>query len=97
MPDMALQEMCLFLAVALQLGHDQRDTLSDYWLTLEQYFTGFYRNTDRFYYVLRILHFSDSKIEPDKTDENYDRPWKMRAITISSVIHMLNITVGPDI
>jgi len=31
LPDMTVQEMGLFLAVTLQMGHDQRDTLSDYW------------------------------------------------------------------
>ena len=45
LPDMTVQEMCLFLAITLQTGHDQRDTLSDYWLTLEQYFMAFYGNT----------------------------------------------------
>jgi len=35
LPDMTVQKTCLFLAVILQMGHDQRDTLSDYWLTLE--------------------------------------------------------------
>jgi hypothetical protein len=39
--DMTVQEMCLFLAVTLQMGHDQRDTLSEHWLTLEQYLTAF--------------------------------------------------------
>jgi len=28
----------------------------------------------------RFLHFSDHKNDPDKTDENYDQLWKMRAI-----------------
>ena len=31
LPEMTVQEMCLFLAINLQMGHDQRDTLSDYW------------------------------------------------------------------
>jgi hypothetical protein len=34
--------------------------------------------TDRFFNILRFLHFSDKKNEPDKTGENYDRFWKMR-------------------
>ena len=59
-------------------GHNE-----DYLLTLEQYFMAFYGNImtrDRFYHILRFLHFSDNKNEPNKTDENYDRLWKMRAI-----------------
>ena len=45
LPDMTIQETCLFLAIILQMGHNQRDTLSDYCLTLEQYFMDFYGNT----------------------------------------------------
>ena len=80
---MTVQEMCLFLATVVQMGHDQRDVLKDYWLTLEQYFVALYRKTkkwDRFSHILIFLYFSDIKNEPDKTDENYDQLWKMRAI-----------------
>ena len=65
------------------MGHDQRDTLQDYWSTLEQYFMAFYGNAMkryRFCHILRFIHWSDNKNEPDKTDENYDQLWKMRAI-----------------
>jgi len=75
--------MCLFLAIIVQMGQDQRVTLKDYWSTLEQYFMAFYGKTmkrDRFYHILRFLHFSDNKNEPDKTDETYDQLWKMRAM-----------------
>ena len=33
---------------------------------------------DRYFHVLRFLHFTDNKNEPDMTDENSDRLWKMR-------------------
>jgi len=65
------------------MGQDQTDTLKDYWLTLGQYFIAFYANTmkrDRVYNILTFLHFSDNRNEPDKTDENYNQLWKMRAI-----------------
>ena len=74
---------CVFLAITVQMGHNQRDTLEDYWLTLGQYFMAFYGNTmkwDRFHHILRFLHFSDNKNEADEADENYDQLWKMRAI-----------------
>jgi hypothetical protein len=45
LPDVTVQEMCLFLVIIVQMGLDQRDTLKDYWLTLEQYFTAFYGKT----------------------------------------------------
>jgi len=65
------------------MWQDQRDTVKDYWSKLEQYFMAFYGKTmkqGRFYRILRFLNFSDNKNEPDKTDENYDQLWKMRAI-----------------
>ena len=40
------------------------------------------KNTKRagFYHIRRFIHFSDNKNETDKTDENFNRLWKMRAI-----------------
>ena len=72
---MTVQKMCLFLAIIMQIRHDQRDMLKDYLSTLEQYFMAFYGNTmkrGRFYHILRFLHVSDNKNEADKTDVNYD-------------------------
>jgi len=72
---MTVQETCLFLAIIVQVGHDQMGMLSGDLLILEQYFMAFYRNTmkqDRFCLILRFLHFSDNKNEPVKTCENYD-------------------------
>jgi len=49
------------------MGHNQRDILKDYWSR------AFYRNImkqDRFYHILRFLHFSENKNEPNKTFEN---------------------------
>jgi hypothetical protein len=45
LPDVTVQEMRLSLAIVLQMGHNQRDVLKDYWLTLEQLYTTIYRNT----------------------------------------------------
>ena len=45
LPDVTVQEMCLFLAIIVQMGHNQRGMLKDYWWTLEEYFTAFYGNT----------------------------------------------------
>jgi hypothetical protein len=83
LPDMTTPEMYLFVSIDVQMGPDQRDRLKDYWSTLEQFLMAFYRNTmkrDRLLCILRFLHFSDKKNEPDKTDENYDRLWKIRTI-----------------
>ena len=82
MLDVTVQEMCLFLAIIVWIGHNQRGTLKDYWSTLELYFTAFYRNTmkrDRLYHILGFIHFSLNKNEPDNTYENFDHLWKIRA------------------
>jgi hypothetical protein len=68
------------LAVIIQMGHDIRDKLTDYWATMEQLYTPFYSNTikrDRLLHTLRFLHFADNRKETDKNNENYDRLWKM--------------------
>jgi len=68
--DMTVQKTCLFLAIIVQMRHEQMGTLKVYRSILEQYFTALYRNTmkqDRFYSIRRFLHFSDNKNEPVKT------------------------------
>ena len=35
---------------------------------------------ERFFHILRFLHFTDNRNELDMTDENSDRLWKMRNI-----------------
>ncbi|XP_023726519.1 piggyBac transposable element-derived protein 4 [Cryptotermes secundus] len=60
------------------MGHDQRDTLKD-----EQYYTPFYHNTmvrDRFFHILRFLHFENNEAPPNRDDPEYDRLWKIRKI-----------------
>jgi hypothetical protein len=35
-PEVSIQEVYLIVSIILQMGHDQRYTLKDYWFTLEQ-------------------------------------------------------------
>jgi len=44
MPGVTIQVMCLFLAIIVQVGHDQRDMLKGYWSTIEHYFMAIYRS-----------------------------------------------------
>jgi len=63
------------------MGHDVRNKLTDYWSTLDQLYTPFHgcmMKRDRYLHILRYLHFSDNRIEPDRTDGNFDRLWKIR-------------------
>jgi hypothetical protein len=76
-------EMFLFLGIVIQMGHDIRDRIKDYWSTAEQFHTPFYSNMmqrDRFLHILHFLHFTDNNAEIDKQADNYDRLWKIRTI-----------------
>ncbi|PNF42225.1 hypothetical protein B7P43_G05522, partial [Cryptotermes secundus] len=78
-PDVTDSEIFLFLGIIIQMGHDIRDRLKDYWSTVEQFATPFYSNTmkhDHFLHILRFLHFAGNNTETDRND----RLWKVRTI-----------------
>jgi len=57
LPDFTLPDMMTFIALALQIGHELKDTLHDYWSRLKQLHTPFYGKTvtrDRFLHILRF-------------------------------------------
>ena len=81
LPDVTEAEMLMFLALTIQMGHCIRDKLTDCWSRAENFHTTFYTNAmkrDRFLHILHFLHFTDNNNEPDMTDLNSDRLWKMR-------------------
>jgi len=81
-PDVTEAEMLVFLAITIQMGHCIWGKLTDYWSRAYNFHTPFYGNCmkwDRFFHILRFLHFTD-KNEPDTMDENSDRLWKMRNV-----------------
>jgi len=72
LPDITVPEMMTFVALALQMGHELKDTLHDYWSRLRQLHNLFYGETmarDRFLHILRFLHFADNSQRPDKGEE----------------------------
>jgi len=75
----SIQERYSFLAIIVQMGHDQKDMLKACWSTAEQFHIPFHRKMkqDRFFHILRFLHFSDNKSRPGTT---HDRLWKMRTV-----------------
>ena len=82
-PDITEAEMFVFLAVTLQMGHSLRVRLADYWSTAENYYTPFYSSTmkrDRYWHILRFLHFTDNRNDTHNTDKNFGRMWKMRNV-----------------
>ena len=36
---------------------------------------------DRYRHILRYLHFTDNRNKPDRTNKNFDRPWKIRDLS----------------
>jgi len=82
LPDITLPDIMTFTALALQMGHNMKDTLHDYWSRLKQQHTPFYSETmtrDRFLHMLRFLHFADNSQRPEPGEE-YDRLWKMQTV-----------------
>jgi len=63
--------MFVFLALTIQI-HGVRDKLTEYRATVEQLYTPFYGTVmkrDRYLHILRYLHFTDTRNEPDRTNE----------------------------
>jgi hypothetical protein len=89
-----MEEMYRLFAIKIQMGHDQRDCLNDYWGREEKYLTPFYSNMmvrDRFFHTLRFLHFENNDSPPNRDDPHYDRLWKIRNIfeTLNDTSHEL--------
>jgi hypothetical protein len=75
LPDIMLLDMVTFIAFVLQMGHDLKDRLHDYWSRLSQLHTLFYGETMECYRVLHIvcfLHFADNLQKPEQ-DKEFDR------------------------
>jgi len=71
----------MFLTLTIQVGHGVGDKLTDNWATVDQLYTPFcgtMMKWDRYLHILRYLYFTDNRNEPDRTDENFDRLWKIR-------------------
>jgi len=65
------------------MGHDLRHSLIDYWSREELYFYPLYSNVmtrDRFFHILRFLHFENNDDPPNRDNPNYDRLWKIPKI-----------------
>jgi hypothetical protein len=82
-PDITIEEMYKFFGLIIQIGHDQHHSLKDYWSREEQYSTPFYSNVmayNRFFHILRYLHFENNNHPPNHDDPDYERLWKIRKI-----------------
>jgi len=78
--DVTEAETFVFMALTIQMGHGIIDKLTDYWSTLDQLYTPFYgtmMKRDGYLHIVRYLHFTNNRNEPDKTDEKFDRLWKI--------------------
>jgi hypothetical protein len=95
-----MKEMYLFFAIVIQMGHDYRDCLKDYWIRVEQYFAPFDSNTmvrDRFFHILRFLHFENNVNPPNRDDPHYDRLWKIRNVIDTLDVNFTNYIIHQNI
>ena len=72
LPDIKLPDMITFVALALQMRHELKDTLHDYWSRRRQLHSPFYSETmtqDRFLHILHFLHFAHNSQIPDETKD----------------------------
>ena len=68
LPHNILSDLMTFIALALQMGHEIRDTLLDYWSRFRQLHTLFCDQTltrDRFLHILHFLHFAENSHRSD--------------------------------
>ena len=73
-PRCQLPDIMTFTALALQMGHDMKDTVHDYWSRHKHLHTSFYGETmtrDRFLHILQFLYFADNSQKPNPREE-YD-------------------------
>jgi hypothetical protein len=73
LPDITLQDMMTFIALSLQMGHDLKDTLHDYWSRLRQLHILFYSETmscDRFLHILRFFSLQTTHRDLNKNVTN---------------------------
>jgi hypothetical protein len=69
--------------VIILIGHDDWDTIKDYWSTNELYYTPFFSKVmkhDWFLHILIFLHFKNNEIPADRMSSDYDRLWKLRKV-----------------
>ena len=78
--DTNLREMYEFLALVLQMPHNVKHRVRDYWARDEVLVSplfGKYMTRDRFAYISRFLHFTDND---EKEERKTDRLWKVRDV-----------------
>jgi hypothetical protein len=64
------------------MGHDDCDTIKDYWSTNELYYTPFYSSVmklDRFLHIMNYRHFENNENLTDRTSSDYNR-WNIRRV-----------------
>jgi hypothetical protein len=74
-PPDTIEEMYKFFGL-IQMGHDQRHSLKDYWSGEKQYYRTFYSNvmpSEQVFHIFRFLHFENNDDPPNHDDPDYDR------------------------
>ena len=82
LPDITLPDLMTFITLPLQMGHELKDRLHDYWSRLRQLHSPLYGETmirDRFLHIPCVVHFTDNLQRPDR-GKKYDQLWKLRTV-----------------
>jgi len=83
LPDITLPDIMTFTALALQMGHNVKDTLHDYWSGLKQLHTPFYGETmtrDRFLHILRVCTLRTIHIDSTQAYPKFYNPSEHLAV-----------------
>jgi hypothetical protein len=86
-PKISVHEIYHFIAL---LGHDDQDTMKDYWSTNELYYAPFYLKVikcGQFLHILRFIHFENNGSPADRKSLDCDRLWKLRRFLVTSLIY----------
>jgi hypothetical protein len=75
--------MFLFLALILKMGHNQHDTLKEYWSGDPMCHAPLYSHVmrrNKFFHILQFLYFENNENNPDRNRDDYERLWKLRRV-----------------
>ena len=77
------EEMMVFLGLTLLMGLDKKPQLNMYWSTDPLFYSPIFSATmkrDRYFLILKFLHFNDNRNIPPRNDANRDRLYKVRPL-----------------
>lgn len=78
-----LEEIKVFLGIVFLMGLDQKPEMGLHWSTNKLFYSPVYGKTmarDRFFILLKFLHFNNNREMPRPDSAEYDRLYKIRPV-----------------